>query len=395
MSTQNKIKDILRGHLFTDGDWIESKDQDPKGTIRLIQLADIGDGQFIDKSSRYINEATAKRLRCTFLQKNDVLVARMPDPLGRACVFPLDGQEKYITAVDVCILRPGKNCDPNYLKYALNSTKTRQEIEQQSTGTTRKRISRKKLGELQIPLPPLPIQKKIAAILDAADAYRQKTKALIEKYDQLTQSLFLEIFGDPVRNERGWETRPIKLIGKVITGNTPPRNNKSNYGDFIEWIKTDNINTPNQYITKADEYLSESGLSKGRFANAGSILVTCIAGSRRVLGNAAITDRKVAFNQQINAFSPKSGNLKFWYYHFKLAQKYVQSFSTGGMKGMISKGNFEKMEFICPPNSLQNKFGTQITSVDSQIEKIFSTLNKAEELFHSLLQRAFKGELIV
>jgi type I restriction enzyme S subunit len=75
--------------LYADGDWIESKDQDINGEIRLIQLADIGDGVFLDKSDRYINKETAKRLRCTFLKKGDILVARMPDPLGRCCVFPL------------------------------------------------------------------------------------------------------------------------------------------------------------------------------------------------------------------------------------------------------------------------------------------------------------------
>ena len=72
------------GGLITDGDWIESRDQDPTGTIRLIQLADIGDGRFLDKSSKFVNDATSLRLNCTLLQAGDVLIARMPDPLGRA-----------------------------------------------------------------------------------------------------------------------------------------------------------------------------------------------------------------------------------------------------------------------------------------------------------------------
>src|SRR5690348_11943930 len=78
--------------LTTDGDWIESKDQDPNGTVRLIQLADIGDGEFKDRSSRFVTAETAKRLNCTFLEADDLLIARMPDPLGRACIFPGVGQ---------------------------------------------------------------------------------------------------------------------------------------------------------------------------------------------------------------------------------------------------------------------------------------------------------------
>src|SRR5687768_12287663 len=98
-----KVQDLCRGGLFTDGDWIESKDQDPNGGIRLIQLSDIGDGFFLDKTRRFINEEAAERLHVTFLEKGDVLLARMPDPIGRSCLFPLDG--KAVTAVDVCILR--------------------------------------------------------------------------------------------------------------------------------------------------------------------------------------------------------------------------------------------------------------------------------------------------
>jgi len=74
--------------LFKDGDWVESKDQDPEGDVRLIQLADIGDGSFRNRSNRYLTNKKAIELGCTFLEKGDVLIARMPDPLGRACLFP-------------------------------------------------------------------------------------------------------------------------------------------------------------------------------------------------------------------------------------------------------------------------------------------------------------------
>jgi type I restriction enzyme, S subunit len=92
--------------VFVDGDWVESTDQDPDGDVRLIQLADIGDGCFVDKSKRFLTKKKASDLRCTFLQQGDLLIARMPDPLGRACIFPLAGNEKYVTVVDVCIVRP-------------------------------------------------------------------------------------------------------------------------------------------------------------------------------------------------------------------------------------------------------------------------------------------------
>jgi type I restriction enzyme S subunit len=92
------------GGLVTDGDWVESKDQDPDGEVRLIQLADIGDGVFLNRSHRFLTLEKARQLRCTFLQPGDMLIARMQDPLGRACIFPGVGQPA-VTAVDVFVWR--------------------------------------------------------------------------------------------------------------------------------------------------------------------------------------------------------------------------------------------------------------------------------------------------
>lgn len=152
--------------LMTDGDWVESKDQDPNGTVRLIQLADIGDGTFLSRSSRFLTEAKARELQCTFLNDGDLLIARMPDPLGRACIFPGVGQ-KAVTAVDVCIWRKGKGgAEARWLKYAINSPQVREAIELLAGGTTRQRISGGNLKRLKVPTPPLAEQSRIASKLD-------------------------------------------------------------------------------------------------------------------------------------------------------------------------------------------------------------------------------------
>lgn len=157
---------IMPDGIFTDGDWIESKDQDPNGSIRLLQLADIGDGVFLDKSKRFINEVKFEELRCTELEENDVLVARMPAPLGRACLMPTLPQ-RCITVVDIAVIRPGEHSVlPQWLKHFLNSPVIRKTIDNLSSGTTRRRIARKKLESLSIPVPPLDEQRRIADKLD-------------------------------------------------------------------------------------------------------------------------------------------------------------------------------------------------------------------------------------
>ena len=110
-----KIRDTAT--LFTDGDWIESKDQAPNG-IRLLQTGNIGMGDFIDKEGKekYITEETFQRLNCTEVLPGDILISRLPDPVGRACVVP-DLKTKMITAVDCTIYRVN---DSKINKYYVN-----------------------------------------------------------------------------------------------------------------------------------------------------------------------------------------------------------------------------------------------------------------------------------
>ena len=149
--------------LMVDGDWVETKDQDPTGEVRLIQLADIGDGIFQNRSSRYLTKDTADRLRCTYLSPSDLLIARMAAPLGRACIFPGLNQPA-VTAVDVCIWRGG--AEPRWLMHIINSPQARRLILGDASGTTRQRISGGKLKQVRLPVPPLPEQRRIVARID-------------------------------------------------------------------------------------------------------------------------------------------------------------------------------------------------------------------------------------
>lgn len=162
------INEVISGDgLFKDGDWIESKDQNPRGDVRLIQLADIGDGFFRSKSNRFMTSEKAYELNCTLLQFGDILLARMPEPLGRCCIFPINDNQKYVTIVDIAIIRCGhKGVYNKYLNYILNSLSIRNQIETFQTGTTRKRISRSNLGKILIPIPPLNEQFRIVSKIE-------------------------------------------------------------------------------------------------------------------------------------------------------------------------------------------------------------------------------------
>lgn len=184
------IGDLIGGDgVFIDGDWVESKDQDPNGDVRLIQLADVGDGAYHDKSARFLSHAKARELKCTFLHPGDLLIARMPEPLGRACIFPGDRRQS-VTVVDVCVVRSGEpGVNHRWLMHTINAPQFRSRVASLQSGSTRKRISRGNLATLEVPVPPKVEQDRIVAeierqfsILDAGVQALKRIQAKLKRY---------------------------------------------------------------------------------------------------------------------------------------------------------------------------------------------------------------------
>ena len=174
--------------VFADGDWIESKDQADDG-IRLIQTGNVGNGVYLDKGerARYIDEETFVRLNCTEVLPNDILISRLPDPVGRACIIP-DGLGKSITAVDCSIVRLKSHVLPEFFVAYTMTTLYAAQIGSSVTGSTRKRISRKNLGQVVIPTPDIDQQEQFAAFVRQSD----KSKFAIQSCSNLNLSICSE-----------------------------------------------------------------------------------------------------------------------------------------------------------------------------------------------------------
>ncbi len=255
-------------------------------------------------------------------------------------------------------------------------------------------ISKNYISELLIPLLPLSAHKRIVTILDKANIILRNRQNSIKLSDELLRATFLNMFGDPIINPKGWEIAPLKNFGRITTGNTPSRKIPEFYGGAVEWIKSDNINTPFHFLTKAQEGLSEEGKKVGRIAPLYSTFVTCIAGSLECIGNAALSNREVAFNQQINAITPgKNTDPFFLYCMIKKKKKKIQNNSTNSMKGMLSKGKFEQITFLKPPLKLQKQFGSFFKKYMESLSNIRKLERIGNDLFNSLTQRAFRGLL--
>ena len=206
-----RLKDICT--VFIDGDWIESKDQSDEG-IRLIQTGNIGEGAYLEKETRakYISEDTFEKLKCTEVYPGDILVSRLPEPVGRACIIP-EKKERMITAVDCTICRPDKSIvSKEYLCYFMRSNAYYARLLGNVTGTTRKRISRKNLGSVELNIPSREEQKEVVKQLDCLVSVIASRRKELQLLDDLIKARFVEMFGDAVDNPMGWEKRQLQEI---------------------------------------------------------------------------------------------------------------------------------------------------------------------------------------
>ena len=368
-----RLKDICT--VFADGDWIESKDQSDEG-IRLIQTGNIGEGVYLEKEARakYISEDTFEKLKCTEIYPGDILVSRLPEPVGRACIVP-QKEGRMITAVDCTICRPDESIvSKEYLCYFMRSNSYYMKLLGNVTGTTRKRISRKNLENVKLDVPSKENQKEVVKQLDCLSKVIDLRNKELQLFDNLIKARFVEMFGNPRSNPYGFSKKMLKDTCKVITGNTPSRSVEEYYGDYVEWIKTDNIVSGLLNPTNALEMLSEEGMKVGRAVGKDAILMACIAGSIASIGRVCVTDRTVAFNQQINAVVPEDYDILFLYVLFQLSKEYLVEEINMALKGILSKSKLEEKEFMVPPMELQKEFATFVEQVDKSkvaVLKIF------------------------
>ena len=392
-----RIKDLITDKI--SGEWGDaSLDSGGVNIIRTTNFTNLGK---IDFSNIVLREIDIKKIEQKKLQKGDIIIEKSggspTQPVGRVVYFDKDDNEIYLCNNFTTVLRPDTlKIDPKYFFYQLFIGHIRGKTlkyQNKTTGIINLKLDNY-LNE-KILVPSVQDQIRISTVLTKAETLIQQRKESIYLLDEYLQSTFSIMFGDTVRNEKKWIKVPLNKFGTIITGNTPPRNNLDNFSeDFIEWIKTDNIVEDDTLVTQSKEYLSYEGLKKSRFVEKGALLVACIAGSIDSVGRASLTDRKVSFNQQINAIQPNDEiNPYYLYWLFKNSKEYVQKHATKGMKTILTKGLFEKILMIKPPIELQNQFAYIVEKVEVLKGQFKSSLIELENLFGSLSQRAFKGEL--
>ena len=372
--------------LIVDGNWIESKDQSESG-IRLIQTGNIGNGEYLDKNNRakYISQETFEELNCTEVFSGDILISRLPDPVGRACVVP-SNLGKAITAVDCSIVRLNELvCDKQYFINYTQSERYAREIAQYLAGTTRKRISRKNLEKVEIPLPEIEEQRAIAGVLDKVSFCISKKKLQLEKLDMLVKSRFIEMFGDPKNNKSSLVK--IGEIGTLSSGGTPSRTKPEYFQGTIRWYSAGELNT--LFLTDSVEHISEVALqqSSAKLFHKGTLMIGMYDTAAFKMG---ILTEDSSSNQACANLNPKEGYNVIWLYYLFDFMKPVFLLERQGIRQKnLSLSKIREFEVPIASLDLQNQFADFVAQVDKSKLAVQKSLEQLEILKKALMQEYF------
>lgn len=392
------LSDVAAGGVFSDGDWVESKDQDASGTVRLTQLADVGIGTFRNRSNRWLREDQAARLNCTFLEANDILVARMPDPIGRACLVP-EGADRWVTVVDVAILRVRRSdIDPRYVMWAINSPEFRENVASLQSGTTRKRISRKNLSTLSIPVPPLEEQRRVVATLEdhlsrleAAEGYLGQALRGADTLRTVTLARLHE-----------WPTTALASLARNAGYGTSEKCIVDGPGPAVVRIP----NLLGGTIDLTDEKrIAASGVDVTKsMLSEGDLLIVRTNGSLDLIGRSAVTpaDLDAAFASYLIRYRLRPEVVRPHWVHAMLSSPQLRrqierlAASSAGQHN-LSLGKLGSLPIPLPSLPEQDRLLDKFSSLEADRNRlttaIASTRSRSAVLRRAVLAAAFSGRL--
>jgi type I restriction enzyme S subunit len=395
-----EIKSIskqIRGVSYTPKD-VSSVPLDSH--IRLLRANNITENGIDLTDTVYVNKKCISETQK--LKVGDILIAASSGSINIVGKAILIENEINCSFGAFCkVIRPNEKVDYRYLSFYFRSSHYRQKISHLAAGANINNLRNEDIDTLQIPLPPLATQKRIAEILDAADALRHKDQELLKKYDELAQAIFIEMFGDPVKNEKGWEV--IKLAdllsqksknGLYVT--------KENYS-VSEGIEM--VHMSDAFYGKVTQGKLKKVIIPEKEAIKYKLTDNDILIARRSLNyEGAVKPCLIRTNGKIMVYESslirivvdKSKLHPLYLFYFlnneKAKKEYVLKYVTKSTISGINNENLNKIEVIVPNVDLQYLFNDRVLELDKILG--LNSIKIGNELFNSLIQKAFKGELV-
>lgn len=325
-----------------------------------------------------------------------VIFARMKDT--KKVLLIDDDNVDFIYSTGFCVFEPSKSILSDYLRVILNSDLFQNQKDKYSKGATQKAINNEGLKKIQIPLPPLEIQKKIIEVLDKAQGLIDARKEQIRLMDELIQSVFYEMFGDPVTNPKGWEKyRLEKFISFLTSGSRGWSQYFRNKGEMFLTIK----NVKNNEITLDNiQYVSAPNTKEAERTKVqeGDLLISITADLGRTgVVNSEIAQYGAYINQHLSLVRLNDEYVRSMYVSYFLESKggkiQFDAKNQNGVKAGLNFNAIRSLELLVPPIHLQDEFVENVSAINQSKSDMQKNLDEIYNNYNALMQKAFKGDL--
>ena len=377
---------------ITDGSHFSPK-EDPEGLIPMLSVKDMTADGFDYSSCKYICESDYRVLVSNGCRPSvgDVLVAKDGSYLKTAFVQKEDKEQALLSSI--AILTPKTDIIlPEYLAFFFKAPHTKATVERHYlTGTAIKRVILKGFKVIKAPVPPLSEQERIVAELDLLQSIIAKQKAQLKELDTLAQSVFYDMFGDPVENEKGWKKDTINSFAVCVAGATPSTANKEYWdnGD-IPWLSSGEVSQGRLYQT--EKHITKTGYDNAstKMVPAHTALIA-LAGQGRTRGTVGVTEIPLCTNQSIcSILADNTVNTDFLYYQLKMLYNELRSISNGdGGRGGLNLKLVSGFKVVLPPLNLQQSFAAKVLSLEQQKSLITQSIAETQKLFDYTMDKYF------
>lgn len=347
-----------------------------------VTPAELKGDRFIISTSRTITDLAVESTNLSLLPKGTVLLSSRA-PIGKVAItdVPMYCNQGFKNII--C----GEKLNNNYIYWLLYG-KT-EYLNSLGVGATFKEISKKIVENITIPVPPLPTQQAIVSELDTLSGIIAECKETLKDYDALEQSIFYDMFGDPVKNDKGWEVKKLGDICKVGTGSTPDRKNERFYEGYIPWVKSTEV--CNLVINNTQEHISQEAYDSSNCSlyPKGSILMA-MYGQGKTRGQVGILGIEACTNQAVAAIIlPDNIATTFLFVQLQLMYNYIRGMANGCNQTNLNVGIVKSIVIICPPLPLQQSFATKIEAIEQMKAETKEALQEAETLFQARMDYWF------
>ena len=324
-------------------------------------------------------------------RKNDILIARRNVYLKRAGIAFFDG----LTSGDSIVLRIFEDCENRtgipkqdairIIPFILNSNAFWAYANKHADGMNSKRISKEMLYDYEFDLPPLAEQRLLADELWAAYHLKESYKKLLAATEEMVKSQFIEMFGDPMVNDKQWSDYPcLSEVTQIVLGSTPNSKEPSYWDGDIRWITPAEMTDQSYYIYDTVRHITEEGRDAANLTMLpeGAVLFS----TRAPIGKVAIVGKEMCCNQGFKNFiCSEKLNKVFLYYTLKYKKDHLCSLGTGTTFKELSKKTVESLKIAVPPIDLQERFEDIYNQADKSEFELRKSIDAIDAVIKSLI----------